>query len=75
VYAVLLFEPDWNPASDMQAKERAWRLGQTKEVAVYMLITAGCIEEKIYHRQLFKQFLANKVSIQKSIQPQRETQS
>jgi len=58
---VLLFEPDWNPASDAQAKERAWRIGQTKEVTVYRFITAGTIEEKIYHRQLFKQFLSNKV--------------
>ncbi|KAH8878534.1 hypothetical protein GQ53DRAFT_671184 [Thozetella sp. PMI_491] len=58
---VLIFDPDWNPSTDMQARERAWRLGQKKEVTIYRLMTAGTIEEKIYHRQIFKQFLSNKV--------------
>ncbi|TQS35335.1 hypothetical protein Golomagni_04247 [Golovinomyces magnicellulatus] len=58
---VLIFDPDWNPSTDIQARERAWRLGQKKEVTIYRLITAGTIEEKMYHRQIFKQFLSNKV--------------
>lgn len=58
---VIIFDPDWNPSTDMQARERAWRLGQKKEVVVYRLMTAGSIEEKIYHRQIFKQFLTNKI--------------
>lgn len=58
---VLIFDPDWNPSTDVQARERAWRLGQKKEVTIYRLITAGTIEEKMYHRQIFKQFLTNKV--------------
>ncbi|KHJ33195.1 putative dna repair protein rhp26 rad26 [Erysiphe necator] len=58
---VLIFDPDWNPSTDIQARERAWRLGQKKEVTIYRLITAGTIEEKMYHRQIFKQFLTNKV--------------
>lgn len=58
---VLIFDPDWNPSTDMQARERAWRLGQKKEVVIYRLMTAGSIEEKIYHRQIFKQFLTNKI--------------
>ncbi len=45
----------------MQARERAWRLGQTRDVTIYRLMTAGTIEEKIYHRQIFKQFLTNKI--------------
>lgn len=45
----------------MQARERAWRIGQTKQVTVYRLLTSGTIEEKIYHRQIFKQFLTNRV--------------
>jgi DNA excision repair protein ERCC-6 len=45
----------------MQARERAWRLGQKKEVTVYRLMTSGTIEEKIYHRQIYKQFLTNKI--------------
>ncbi|CAM9285531.1 unnamed protein product [Phaeothamnion confervicola] len=58
---VLLFDPDWNPSTDVQARERAWRLGQTRAVTVYRLITAGTIEEKIYHRQIFKTALTNRV--------------
>ncbi|XP_065352951.1 DNA excision repair protein ERCC-6-like [Cloeon dipterum] len=58
---VIIFDPDWNPATDTQARERAWRIGQKSQVTVYRLITSGTIEEKIYHRQVFKQFLTNKV--------------
>ncbi|XXH04832.1 hypothetical protein Hte_011254 [Hypoxylon texense] len=58
---VIIFDPDWNPSTDVQARERAWRLGQKKEVTIYRLMTAGTIEEKIFHRQIFKQFLSNKV--------------
>lgn len=58
---VIIYDPDWNPATDLQARERAWRLGQKREVVIYRLMTAGTIEEKVYHRQLFKQFLTNKI--------------
>ncbi len=58
---VIIYDPDWNPSTDVQARERAWRLGQKREVKIYRLMTAGTIEEKIYHRQLFKQFLINKI--------------
>ena len=58
---VIIYDPDWNPSTDVQARERAWRLGQNREVMVYRLMTAGTIEEKIYHRQIFKQFLTNKI--------------
>ena len=58
---VLIYDPDWNPSTDMQARERAWRLGQKRPVTIYRLMTSGTIEEKIYHRQIFKQFLTNKI--------------
>lgn len=58
---VIIFDPDWNPSTDLQARERAWRVGQKRPVTVYRLITTGTIEEKIYHRQIYKQFLTNKV--------------
>ena len=58
---VVVYDPDWNPSTDMQARERAWRIGQRKEVTVYRLITSGTIEEKVYQRQIYKQFLTNKV--------------
>ncbi|KAJ2983582.1 hypothetical protein NUW58_g6228 [Xylaria curta] len=57
---VIIYDPDWNPSTDVQARERAWRLGQKKDVTIYRLMTAGTIEEKIYHRQIYKQFLSNK---------------
>lgn len=58
---IIIFDPDWNPSTDMQARERAWRIGQKREVTIYRLMIAGSIEEKIYHRQIFKQFLTNKI--------------
>ena len=58
---VIIFDPDWNPSTDLQARERAWRIGQDRQVTIYRLITSGTIEEKIYHRQIFKQFLTNRV--------------
>ncbi|KNC80608.1 hypothetical protein SARC_07031 [Sphaeroforma arctica JP610] len=58
---VVIYDPDWNPSTDMQARERAWRIGQERDVTVFRLLTQGAIEEKMYHRQIFKQFLANRV--------------
>ncbi|KAI2615490.1 SNF2 family N-terminal domain-containing protein [Hypoxylon sp. NC1633] len=58
---VIIFDPDWNPSTDIQARERAWRLGQKKDVTIYRLMTAGTIEEKMYHRQIYKQVLSDKV--------------
>ncbi|XP_072932214.1 DNA excision repair protein ERCC-6-like [Epargyreus clarus] len=60
---VIIYDPDWNPATDNQAKERAWRIGQKRNVTVYRLLSAGTIEEKIYQRQIFKNFLSNKILI------------
>ena len=55
---VIIFDPNWNPSHDMQAQDRAYRLGQTRDVKVFRLISAGCIEEVVYLRQLYKQQLA-----------------
>ena len=105
---MLIFDPDWNPMTDVQARERAWRIGQKKEalplllgaslfasmprqnhhlprssrfrrspetpaprppcaeVSVYRLVLTGTVEEKIYHRQVYKHFLAQKVAIIKA---------
>lgn len=49
-----LDDPSWNPATDAQAVDRAYRIGQQKDVVVYRLITCGTVEEKIYRRQIFK---------------------
>ncbi len=47
---IVIFDPDWNPSTDTQARERSWRIGQDKHVTIYRLLTTGTIEEKIYHR-------------------------
>ncbi|KAI8977938.1 P-loop containing nucleoside triphosphate hydrolase protein [Pilobolus umbonatus] len=56
---LVLFDPDWNPASDQQALARIWRDGQKKIYYIYRLITSGTIEEKIFQRQSHKQSLSN----------------
>lgn len=44
---VIFYDSDWNPTIDSQAMDRAHRLGQTKQVRVFRLITRGTIEERI----------------------------
>ena len=44
---VIFVEHDWNPSRDLQAMDRAHRLGQRRVVTVYRLITRGTLEEKI----------------------------
>ena len=44
---VIFYDHDWNPSNDSQAMDRAHRLGQTKQVTVYRLITKGTIDERI----------------------------
>ncbi|CCW67896.1 unnamed protein product [Phytomonas sp. Hart1] len=58
---VVIFDPDWNPTTDLQARERAWRIGQTREVCIYRLLTGGTVEEMILRRQLAKTYIADKV--------------
>lgn len=56
---VVIVDPNWNPAYDLQAQDRAYRLGQTRDVEVFRLISAGTIEEVVYARQVYKQQQAN----------------
>jgi SNF2 family DNA or RNA helicase len=58
---VIFYDHDWNPANDNQAQDRAYRIGQTKPVTVYKLISKGTIEEKIIERQGIKQTLADEI--------------
>jgi DNA helicase INO80 len=52
---VIFYDSDWNPTIDSQAMDRAHRLGQTKQVTVYRMITRGTIEERIRKRALQKE--------------------
>lgn len=47
---VIFYDSDWNPTIDSQAMDRAHRLGQTKQVTVYRLLTKGTIEERMRDR-------------------------
>ncbi|XP_017968444.1 TATA-binding protein-associated factor 172 isoform X2 [Drosophila navojoa] len=58
---VIFVEHDWNPMKDLQAMDRAHRIGQKKVVNVYRLITRNSLEEKIMSLQKFKILTANTV--------------
>ena len=47
---VILYDSDWNPQADLQAMDRAHRIGQTKQVVVYRFVTENAIEEKVLER-------------------------
>jgi SWI/SNF-related matrix-associated actin-dependent regulator of chromatin subfamily A member 5 len=51
---VILFDSDWNPQVDLQAQDRAHRIGQTKTVRVFRLITENTVEERIVERAEIK---------------------
>jgi len=51
---VVLYDSDWNPMVDLQAMDRAHRIGQKKKVYVYRLVTANTVEEKLIERQAIK---------------------
>ncbi|ODQ66801.1 hypothetical protein NADFUDRAFT_41424 [Nadsonia fulvescens var. elongata DSM 6958] len=58
---VIFIEHDWNPMNDLQAMDRAHRIGQKKVVNVYRLITKNTLEEKIMGLQKFKLNIANTI--------------
>jgi len=47
---VILYDSDWNPQADLQAQDRAHRIGQKREVQVFRLVTEHTVEEKIVER-------------------------
>ncbi|KAJ3128607.1 btaf1 RNA polymerase II, B-TFIID transcription factor-associated, 170kDa [Physocladia obscura] len=58
---VIFIEHDWNPMKDLQAMDRAHRIGQKRVVNVYRLITRGTLEEKIMGLQKFKLNIASSI--------------
>ena len=58
---LILFDPDWNPATDQQALARVWRSGQQKPCYVYRMFAVGSLEEVCYERQCSKEGLAGEI--------------
>ena len=58
---VIIYDSDWNPFQDLQAQDRAHRIGQKNEVRILRLITSGSVEEKILERANFKKDMDGKV--------------
>jgi SWI/SNF-related matrix-associated actin-dependent regulator of chromatin subfamily A member 5 len=59
---VILFDSDWNPQVDIQAMARVHRIGQTRPVHIYRLVSAGSVEERIVQRAQKKLFLDTMVN-------------
>jgi len=58
---VIIFDSDWNPQNDLQAESRAHRIGQTKDVRVFRLLTKQTVEEDILERAKRKRVLEHLV--------------
>lgn len=58
---VIFYDNDWNPTMDAQATDRAHRIGQSRDVYVYRMITKGTIEERILKRAQQKQTVQSTV--------------
>ncbi|KAH8049693.1 helicase [Aureococcus anophagefferens] len=58
----ILYDSDWNPQADVQAMARVHRIGQTRPVHVYRLVTAGTVEERIVQRAEKKLYLDSMVN-------------
>ncbi|MCJ1476820.1 hypothetical protein MMC13_005489 [Lambiella insularis] len=58
---VIIYDSDWNPHQDLQAQDRAHRIGQKNEVRILRLISSGSVEEKILERAKFKLDMDGKV--------------
>ncbi|KAJ9629941.1 helicase [Taxawa tesnikishii (nom. ined.)] len=58
---LVLFDIDWNPATDLQAMGRIHRDGQKRPCFIYRMLTKGALDEKIFQRQVTKQGLADSV--------------
>ncbi|KAJ3514926.1 hypothetical protein NLJ89_g2080 [Agrocybe chaxingu] len=58
---VIIFDSDWNPHADLQAQDRAHRIGQTRAVLILRFITEKSVEEAMYQRARYKLDIDDKV--------------
>ena len=72
---VIIYDVNWNPSHDAQAQDRAFRIGQLKNVDVIRLVARGTIEELMYARQIYKVHLTKETlestCLEKTSQPAR----
>merc|ERR1719163_2146670 len=68
---VILYDSDWNPQMDLQAMDRAHRIGQKKQVRVFRFISEGTVEEKIIERADRKLYLDRMVIQQGKLMDQK----
>ncbi|QQP55261.1 Chromatinremodeling complex ATPase chain Iswilike, partial [Caligus rogercresseyi] len=69
---VILFDSDWNPQADLQAMDRAHRIGQKKQVKVFRLVMENTVDEKIVERAAIKLRLDRMVIQQGRISDQKQ---
>ena len=69
---VIIFDSSFNPQDDIQAENRAHRVGQTRDVEVVRLVTKGTIEEQIYALGQTKLALDSKVAGNEGIEAKGE---
>jgi len=67
---VVIYDSDWNPQADLQAQDRCHRIGQTKPVMVYRLVTANTIDQRIVERAAAKRKLEKLVIHSKKFKSQ-----
>jgi hypothetical protein len=58
---VVFYDSDWNPSMDKQAQDRCHRIGQTKTVHIYRLISLNTVEENIFKKSLQKRELGGMI--------------
>lgn len=73
--AVVLYDSDWNPQADLQAMDRAHRIGQKKQVKVFRFVTDNSVEEKILERATQKLRLDQLVIQQNRVSAQKKKEN
>ena len=63
---VIIYDVNWNPSYDEQAQDRAFRIGQNRDIDVYRLVARGTIEELMYMRQIYKIHLTRQTLISRN---------
>merc|ERR1712083_112635 len=69
---VILYDSDWNPQLDLQAMDRAHRIGQKKQVRVYRLVTENTVDEKIVEKAEVKLKLDRMIIQQGKLSEQKQ---